>query len=289
MRLCSVLIPDLVDGFGEDRPGVLVRVGVGVLFVEVEVPDVIPESVLFDPVNFAGEVRVTLGLIFPGIGALGFVVADVLLATIGAIVDDAEVTAVQDAGVLSVLDLDGQHTGGVLGIIVSGGGKQIPISENWSVPRVVRSIRVRDPVKSLAKDLPDLFGGVFFIRVVYLNVDVEIEACVGGGVPGDHIPLAAAHKAEPKGKVLPHFVLQFSDDLQKLLINGLPFFLWHILIMIHLRAAPLCNKSLEYSTKSVVVNMLVFLSDFISCGECFVRTGQSKAERKFQKWSNCTG
>ena len=98
-----------------------------------------------------------------------------------------------------------------------------------------------DPVKSLSKNPPDFFGGVFFIRVVYLNVNIEIEACVGGGIPGDHIPLAAAHKTEPKGKVLPHFVLQFSDDLQKLLINGLPFFLWDIRIMIHTRAAPLCK------------------------------------------------
>ena len=120
--LVSVLIPDLVDGFGKNRSGVLVGISVGVLFVEVEVPDVIPETVLFDPVDFAGEVCVTLGLIFPGIGALGFVIADVLLPTVGAIIDDAEVTAVQDAGVLSVLDLDGQHPGGVLGIIVSGDG-----------------------------------------------------------------------------------------------------------------------------------------------------------------------
>lgn len=98
-----------------------------------------------------------------------------------------------------------------------------------------------DPVKALAKDSSDIFGGVFFVRVVYLNVNIEIEACVGGEVPGDHIPLAAAHKTEPKGKVLPHFVLHFSDDLQKLLINGLPFFLWDIRIMMHDCAAPLCK------------------------------------------------
>ena len=95
---------------------------VEVLFGKVELPDFTPKTMLFDPIGFIRQVLIAFGLIFPGIGALGFVIADVLLATVGAIIDGAEVTAVQDACVLSVLDLDGQHPGGVLGIIVSGDG-----------------------------------------------------------------------------------------------------------------------------------------------------------------------
>ena len=74
---------------------------------------------LLYPLDLFREIPIFLRLVLPGKRPLLLVIADVLLAAVTAIIDDAEIAAVFDPGVLSVLDLDGQDPGGVLRVIVS--------------------------------------------------------------------------------------------------------------------------------------------------------------------------
>ena len=162
------------------------------------VTNLLPQSVLFNPVDFCGEFCISFGLIFPRITVLLFVIADILLPSVIAFIYDTEIATVQNTRTCFVLYFDCENACGILGIIVSENGK---------------SIGVGNSIKTLVKDVSYFFSGIVFVRVVDFDIHIKVKTNIGVPVAGYHPSLAAAYKMILEGKVFSDFVLQSVNDI----------------------------------------------------------------------------
>lgn len=147
---------------------------------------------LFNPLNFDREIIISFGLIFPRITVLFFVIANILLPSIATFICNAKVATMQDTRAGSILNFDGENTGGIFGVI---------ISENRM------SIRISDFVETFVKNISYFFGRIIFVGVIYFDIHIKVKTSVRASVTCYHLSFATAHKMILKSKIISDFIL----------------------------------------------------------------------------------
>ena len=145
----------------------LVRVRITVFLNNIILFQLVPQAFVFQPFDSFIQVVKRGRLVLPTIGYLGFVLTNVLLATVITVIHNSQVTAVYDTGMCRIFELDRQNSSGIVTVVI---------------PIITGNL-----IKGIFQYLTNFFSGIILVVIVDFDIYIEIKANVGFTITGNHI------------------------------------------------------------------------------------------------------